>query len=288
MTKQGQRILIVGPGFVGDQLAATLSGKGNPVIAVGRSRAGELSCDVSNPASVRELSSHMKWSPDVVVHCASSGRGGGADAYRAVYFDGVTNLIETFPESWILFTSSSSVYEQRDGSIVTEKSPTARQSPLSRILREAEDIVLKQGGTVLRLSGIYGPGRAIHLQRILEGTAIIEKGKTSRWLNQIHRDDVVSGILHLLAREGDFARGGVFNLSDATPMTQRDCYEQLADFFKVPRPPEAPARPGGKRMTTNKRVSNSKLRGTDWKPRYPSLLDAVKTDPELVDSIRRK
>ena len=178
------------------------------------------------------------------------------------------------------------MYPQTDGSIVTEKSPAAPDSPLAKILRAAEDQTLSSGGTVLRLSGIYGPGRAIHLKRILNGTAILESEEPSRWLNQIHRDDIVSAIIHLLEKGPDFISGEIFNVTDDTPITQRDCYRELAAFFKLSCPPEGQSETSRKRAMTSKQVSNTKLRDSGWRPSYPALLDAVKNDPELVNSIK--
>ncbi len=285
MKKQGQHILIVGPGYVGAKLIAVLSETGTQITAIGRSASDGITiCDVSDSKKVSDLASSIK-PVDAIIHCASSGRGSGEDAYRAVYLNGIRNLIESFPGISIFFTSSTSVYPQTDGSIVTEKSPAEPDSLLAQILRTAEEHVLGHGGTVLRLSGIYGPGRAIHLQRILNGTAIIESDEPSRWLNQIHRDDIVLAIIHLLDRGRDFYAQKIFNLSDDTPITQRECYEQLAAFFDLPCPPEAPRQASGKRAMTSKRISNAKLRETGWTPKYPSILDAVRDDPALTDSI---
>src|SRR5205085_6200425 len=93
---------------------------------------------------------------DLVVHCASS-RGGDADQYRRIYRDGVVNLLQSFPGARIVFTSSTSVYGQRDGSWVDENSPAEPGTAKGEILREAEEIVLAHDGIVLRLGGIYGP-----------------------------------------------------------------------------------------------------------------------------------
>lgn len=285
MKKQGQHILIVGPGYVGAKLIEVLSETGAQITAIGRSASDGITiCDVSDSKKVSDLASYTK-PVDAIVHCASSGRGGGEEAYRAVYLDGVRNLSDSFPEAPIIFTSSTSVYPQTDGSIVTEESPAEPDSPLAQILRTAEEHVLDHGGTVLRLSGIYGLGRAIHLQRILNETAIIESGEPSRWLNQIHRDDIVSAIIHLLDKGRGFYTQQIFNLSDDTPITQRECYEQLAAFFDLPCPPEAPRQASGKRAMTSKRISNTKLRDSGWLPKYSSLLDAVRDDPALTDSI---
>lgn len=282
MKKQGQHILIVGHGYVGAELFSALSEKGDRVTSINRSDNGKsLVCDISHLREVSDLASRLE-PIDAIIHCASSGRGGGEDAYRSVYLDGVKNLTESFPETPVIFTSSTSVYPQTDGSIVTEESPADPDSPLARILRAAEDHVLENNGTVLRLSGIYGPGRSIHLKRILNGTAIIESETPSRWLNQIHRDDIVSAIVHILGKGSDFYSGEIFNLTDDTPITQRKCYEELAAFFELPTPPIKEANRTGKRAMTSKQVSNKKIRDTNWQPKYPSLIDAVRNDPELV------
>src|SRR4029450_8210646 len=102
-----------------------------------------------------------------VVHCASS----GADSYRRVYRDGVDNLSACFPGARLIFTSSTSVYPQRDRSLVTEESPAKSDSDDARTLRAAEEIVLENGGIVLRVAGIYGPGRSFLLRSALDGTA---------------------------------------------------------------------------------------------------------------------
>ncbi len=286
MKKQAQHILIVGHGYVGSALAMALSDNGDSVSSINRSESGNaLICDVSDSREVRDLASRVE-DVDIIVHCASSGRGGGEDAYRAVYLNGVRNLSESFPNTPILFTSSTSVYPQTDGSSVTEESPAEPESPLAKILRLAEDLVIVNGGTVLRLSGIYGPGRAIHLKRILNGTATIDSDDPGRWLNQIHRDDIVSAIVHLLGETPDFRVGEIFNLSDNTPITQRQCYEELATHFDLPAPPMMPSQRNGKRAMTSKRISNKKMRDSGWSPKHPSLIDAVRDDSVLVESIQ--
>jgi len=282
-------ILIAGCGYVGSQLARILGEHGQECIALSLSgRSSEplesrvMSCDLSDLDALTELTQEIP-RPSAVVHCASSNRG-GLDAYRAVYLRGVENLISAFPDSQLFFTSSTSVYGQTDGSVVTEESPAEPKSETSRILREVEDIVLTNAGTVLRLSGIYGPGRCIYLQRLLDNTATIESGSVSRYLNQIHRDDAAAAIAHLLQQPKDKVNGQIYNTTDDHSPTQRECYESLAKFFDKPLLPEAPPVEGSKRARTHRRISNEKLSATGWRPTYPTLLDALKNDAELVPS----
>lgn len=286
-------ILIIGHGYIGSTLAQMLSDEGFQIAAVNRT-AGEdasypiLEADISDLDSIQRLKEQLPFSrPDAIVHCASSGRG-GAVAYRAVFLDGTDHLQSVFPETPIIFTSSTSVYGQIDGSVVTEKSPTSPDRETSQILCEAEEKVCGKGGIALRLAGIYGPGRSVHLKKMLNGTATIESGEPSRYLNQIHRDDAAGAIEHLL-RESVAGHGGrIFNVSDDQPITQRECYEKMADFFDLPIPPEAPPNKNRKRAWTNKIVDNTALKATGWKLRFPGFIGALHADERLVPSIREQ
>ncbi|MDF1823312.1 MAG: NAD-dependent epimerase/dehydratase family protein [Verrucomicrobiales bacterium] len=285
-----KHVLIIGHGYLGSALAKQLHAGGATVTAINRSAdTGTeytlLEGDVSDTASLQAIKARLASEPDYLIHCASSGRG-GADAYRSVFIEGTKNLQTTFPGVPVIFTSSSSVYGQTDGSTVTETSPTEPDRETSRILVEAEDLVCSKGGIALRLAGIYGPGRSVYLKRILNGSAAIEAGEVSRYLNQIHRDDAVEAILHLINYPKEEAAGHIFNLSDDEPITQRQCYERLAEFFAVPTPPGVPPDKDRKRAWTHKIVCNDKLKTLGWSPQYPSFIGALTRDAQLVDSMR--
>ena len=161
----------------------------------------------------------------------------------------------------------------------TNNHPRSQARRPVRVLREAEQLVLANGGSVARLAGIYGPGRSYLLKKFLEGEAQID----GRWINQIHRDDAAAAIAILLQHP---EAPGLYNVSDNTPLWQQDCYEELSRRFDLPMPPEGAPDPNRKRGWTNKRVSNDKLRQLGWQPAFPSYFDALENDPELVPSIR--
>src|SRR5437867_13290008 len=173
------RILIAGCGYVGQAVADLVSAAGwtvdgwtNCAESAARLSANPYpvrGVDVSRRAQVAEHGGMF----DPVIHCASSRRG-DAETYRQVYLDGARNLLETFPGSKLLFTSSTSVYAQRDGTWVTEESETKPMRETSRILLEAERAVLTRGGIVARLAGIYGPGRSALVSKFMAGTAVID------------------------------------------------------------------------------------------------------------------
>jgi len=228
--------------------------------------------DISRPIPVP-----AGWeNPDLLIHCASSGRG-GADAYRSVYREGLRNLLEAFRPARVIFTGSTSVYAQADGSWVTEESPAQPERETGKVLLEAEALALAAGGIVARLSGLYGPGRSVILQRMVDGTAVLEE-LGDRWVNQIHRDDAASALLHLADAS---VAGGIYNVSDNSPTRQRDIYQWLALALDKPMPPDGPANPNRKRGITNKRVCNAKLVKTGWSPAFPTFKDAI---PSLLEA----
>jgi len=288
-----ERYIIAGCGFVGEEVARQLLEAGHEVLGLTHSESSaeklrqRLSfpvdtCDLSEADSVAALAKRVE-APDVIIHCASSGRG-GPESYEAVYLRGCQHLQPSFPEATLIFTSSTSVFPQVSGEWVTESSPAEPDRKTGQILRQAEEVVLGQGGIVARLSGIYGPGRSVILQRFLDGSARIEEGE-SRFLNQIHRDDAASALVWLGSHRAK-AQGQAYNVSDGHPMTQRECYEKLAAHFQRPVPEEAPRDLNRKRGWTNKRVSNEALRGLGWEPRFPSFLETLTHDPRFLPSIQ--
>ncbi|HEY3900783.1 MAG TPA: SDR family oxidoreductase [Chthoniobacter sp.] len=280
------KVFIAGCGFVGLATADLFAQKGWEVIGCTHSpeSAAQLSgesfpviaCDISDRSAV-EAQRHL--GPfDAVIHCASSGRG-GAEEYRRVYLAGARNLAEVFAPAPLLFTSSTSVYAQTDGGWVTEDSPATPDRETGLILRETEDVVLAHGGLVTRLAGIYGPGRSVLLRKFFEGTATIE-GEGAKWINQVHRDDIASALVHLVTTDAC----GIFNVNDDHPLPQIEAYRWLSERFGRPLPPSGPVDTNRKRGWTDKRVSNARLRALGWTPRFPSFFDAVASDPALLQN----
>ena len=279
------KLLLLGHGYLGQAISREFLAAGWDVTAISRHGDAssipnsefripnfqQLPCDITSPSDVAALAARIS-SPDLLLHCASSGRG-GADAYRSVYLEGCRHLLDAFPGIPLIFTSSTSVYAQIDGSEVTEESPAEPDRDTGKILRETEDLVLAHGGLVARLSGIYGPGRSVILKKFLSGEAVIEEDGR-RFLNQIHRDDAAPALLRLASQISNL-KSQIFNLSDSRPLTQLECYTGLARLFSKHLPPSGPRDLNRKRGWTHKRVSNAKLRATGWEPRYPCFLDAA-------------
>src|SRR6476620_71215 len=272
------RVLIAGCGYVGQATADLFHSAGWKVEGWVHSKESAARLSV-NPYPIRVIDlsqgghvAKRAGAFDIVIHCASS-RGGDAEAYRQIYLNGARHLLETFPKAKILFTSSTSVYAQRDGSWVTEESETKPFRETSRILLEVENLILEKGGIVARLAGICGPGRSALLTKILNGTATIAPSN-DRFVNQVHREDIASALFLLLNREA-VTSGQIYNVADDQPLLQSACYGWLAQRLNRPLPPIRKSERPRKRGDTNKRVSNAKLRRLGSTPQYPTFSNAM-------------
>jgi len=266
------RALIVGCGYVGLPLGAALVRQGHQVVGLRRTGAADaelraagiepLRADITEPATLATIAPAFDW----VVNCVAAS-GGSPEEYRRTYLEGTRNLLAwlgTRPPRRFVYTSSTGVYAQNDGSVVTEDAPVQAATPTAAALLAAEQLLLDAArergfpAVILRLSGIYGPGRGYWLRQFLAGEARLE-GDGRRVLNMIHRDDVVGAILAALECGQP---GRVYNVSDDEPVTQRDLFAWLARAFNRPMPPPAPVASSGERRRglTSKRVSNARLR----------------------------
>jgi len=279
-----RKILILGCGYLGSRLAAELRRAGDAVTGWVRSaESAEALVKEGIIPWVGDLAEAAAWAGlprdfDAVVHCASSGRG-GVEAYRAVYLEGVRQAARQLPGTRLLFVSSTSVYGQEDGSVVTEESTANPTTETGKVLREAEQVVLTEGGSgsaIFRVAGIYGPERGVLLRKFLAGEAVIE-GDGQRWINQVHRDDA-AGALRQTLEPGSPSSGGIYNLADDEPVTYLTYYRWLAEQTGKAMPPFGPVNRERKRGWTHKRVSNAKLRAAGWAPKFPTFREGLASE----------
>ncbi len=283
------KTLIIGAGYVGRPLAEQLRHQGNEVHVWVRSE--ESAAELRHPGFpqiyVGSVGDEVAWDAvkeryDVVIHCASSGRG-GPSAYSDVFLNGMRRVVERQPAARKLFVSSTSVYGQTSGEVVTEESPAEPFTDTGIILRTVEEMALKAGTIIVRSSGIYGFDRAVLWKKFKRGEAVIE-GDGSRWINQIEQVDLMMALMWLAERGQP---GEIYNATDDTPVMQRDYYAWCAEMLMRPLPPHGPVNTQRKRGLTNKRVSNAKLkRCTPWSPVYPSFREGLKWEAERAQSGR--
>lgn len=201
-------------------------------------------------------------------------------AYRAAYVDGLSHVLDALDRDGVtprrvLFVSSTAVYGDAGGGWVDESTTTAPGGFSGRIIREAEELLLSRlRGTgcapvVLRLGGIYGPGRTRLIDQVRNGTAIAPD--EPRYTNRIHRDDAAAAIVHLCTMESMPAP--VYVGVDNDPADLGDVLRFLASEVGYSEPPVGPV---GEARGGNKRCSNALLRSTGFEFAYPSFRDGYR------------
>jgi len=285
-------VLIAGCGYVGSALAARLIAEGRDDPARGEPRTvwGLRRRPQGLPAGVRPLAADLgdrgsldraldevrrEGAPLAAVVYAVSADGPSEAAYRAAYVEGLERLLEALRSAGlspgrILFTSSTSVYAQQDGSWVDEDSPTEPEHFSGRLVLEGEALLAAGPfpGAALRLGGIYGPGRTRLLESVLAGEARLP-AEGPRWTNRIHRDDAAGALAHLLALP---QLAPLYVGVDREPADRAEVLRWLARELGAPEPPAgAPGSATGRAARSNKRCSSVRLQASGYTFAYPSF-----------------
>lgn len=281
----GRRLAIFGAGYVGGALARKALAAGWRVAALTRNpetaaTLRALGCEVV----AGELSDSAWWDApefaggaDRVAVTVAAG-GGGAEGYRRSYVNGLKSVaawgarVRATPggvAGHLIYTSSTSVYPQDGGVRVTEADPTGGEAETTRALIEAERIAGEWPGTaatVLRLAGIYGPGR-VHLVEQVRGGEV--SGRADTRLNLIYRDDIVD------AMEAAWAAGksGVYNVADDGAATKGEVAAWLAARLGVAEPRFTGLPAGGRRAVTPDRLIDAGRARAElgWRPAHPTF-----------------
>jgi nucleoside-diphosphate-sugar epimerase len=291
------RVLIVGCGYVGLPLGADLVQRGHEVYGVRRSAEGAaemsaagikpLVADVTKPAELAQLPGPFDW----VVNCISSSKG-GVEEYREVYLKGTRHLmgwLSASPPKKFVYTSSTSVYGQTDGSSVKESSPTEPASETGRVLVETEKALLEAKqipGIILRVAGIYGPGRGHLFLQYLKNEARIA-GQGERIINMIHRDDL-TGIIMAALKSG--RPGEIYNAVDDEPVAQVHFFRWLSETLGKWMPPFATEEENAarKRGLTNKKVQNRKVKmELGYQFKHPNFRKGYTAEIQRLDAAGR-
>ncbi len=288
-TNDADAVFIAGCGYVGSALAEQLKKKGVKVGALTRNkeRAAELRELGLDEVVVADLDScawhdKLRLKYRAVVNCVSSA-GGGLAGYQKSYVEGQRSLLEwaqvAQPEV-ICYTSSTSVYPQSDGVWVDETASTEPSTETSALLLEAEQMLLNSKfyhgkAFVMRLAGIYGPGRHYLIDQIKGGEEVIP-GEGRHHLNLIHRDDAVSGIMAVLESYPNLA-SGIYNLCDGEPYIQLEIVRWVAASLSVNCPSFDPEMKTARMLrrkgrSPDRKISNKKLiETTSWRAKFPNF-----------------
>ena len=256
------RVLVLGGGYSGGHVARLLRALGT---------------------TVRCSRRHLDGSEADLIFDSATGQIPTADD-----LDGITHVLSTIPPTtegqdpvlthlgsqlrkrsliWVGYLSTTGVYGDRRGEWVSEEDPADPGQPRSERRHACEQAWLDSGLPVqiLRLPGIYGPGRSV--------LNSLQAGKARRILKadqvfcRIHVDDIAGACLHLMHRAADGPGPAIVNVSDDCPAAPQDLLLYGADLLKCELPEEEPFDVASRSMSAmarsfwseNRRVRNTLL-----------------------------
>lgn len=280
----GKRLVVFGAGYVGGRVVDQALQRGMKVTALTRNPATAAVLARQGAEVVVDDLARSSWHPrivpgaDFVLNAVSSG-GGGAAGYRHSYIDGMRSILAWAahePAGAVVYTSSTSVYPQSGGALVTENDSTEGSSETASLLIEAEALLREAPGvaksrTVLRLAGIYGPGRHHVLDQLRSGVEELG-GRGEHTLNLIHRDDIADAVWSAFATS-PAVPFDVLNVADGSPVPKAELVEWLCGRLGRAIPHFSGGTVGARRANVPDRViSNAKIKQVlGWRPRVPDF-----------------
>ncbi len=256
------KLLILGGGFSGQRIAALTKALGNNVLCT-RREASKPGADIIFDSRTQQLP--PKEALEGVTHLVSCipPSEDGTDPV-------ITNLIEhlkVMPLEWVGYLSTTGVYGDSKGDWVTEK-----DHPRPTLLRSKRRLACEEAWKatglplqILRLPGIYGPGRSV-LQSVLNGNSkMIDK--PGQVFSRIHLDDIACATLHLIHQAKIGQRPTVINVADDIPIANTEVIRYASKLLGRSLPPVEPFESAATKMSPmalsfwqeNRRISNKLL-----------------------------
>lgn len=243
-------VLVAGLGDLGEGVARHWLGAGHRVSAIRRRQQAPdgvdlYAQDLNGPTVL------LPPDPVELLYIILTPEERSEQGYTRAFLEAPLKLLDRLAEQQplppVIFVSSTAVYGEADK--VDEQTPPRPERFNGRILLAAEEEISTRAlATVVRFSGIYGPGR----ERLLRQAAEVADGAAPpalRWTNRIHRDDCVRLLVHLgegwLA--GDLQPSVVLG-TDREPVLNRDVLNWLGERTGRPLDLSTAGEPGGKRV----------------------------------------
>lgn len=273
-------LLVIGCGDLGGACATFFADRGWAVTGVRRQRftlpgVVPFAADITQPATLTPL---RALAPDYVLMALTPG--GFSDArYRAVYVEGLQNVLSALDCSQlrrVFWVSSTSVFDQDSGEVLDETSPAAPANFSGQRLLEAEHLLAQSTlpHTVVRLGGIYGPGRDRLLRQLRDGRRSPQS--PVRISNRIHRDDAVGILQFLIAAAADNHPLDTLYLGvDTEPTPIADVERWFAQYLRLDY--DAMTAQDSELRGANKICSSARLQALGYRFSYPSFRDGLPT-----------
>ena len=252
MSRSTATRLVVGCGYLGTRVARRWLAAGDRVFGITRSqaRAAELTaigitpvvCDVTSDPNSPPWQTLRELPPfDTVFWAVGFDRTSGT-THRDVHVAGLAHLLDALQGSpRVILSSSTGVWGDEGGGVVTEETPTNPSREAGHVLVEAESLLrshAKGPGVALRFAGLYGPDRLPRLDDLRAGRPIAADPES--WLNLIHIDDAAAVVGAVAAAA---TPQPLYVVSDGHPVLRRDWYGHLAAITSSPSPRWEPSLP---------------------------------------------
>ena len=260
------RVLIAGCGDVGNVLAIALLREGHIVYGLKRDTSTlpegilPVTADLLEPATLTDLPVNIDW----LVFMPTPARRDRA-AYEAIFIQGWKNLWAGMKQIPVrtLVVSSTAVFGEANGGIVNEETKPGPTGFNGKVLLKMEQLVKRctDNTVVVRISGIYGPGRE-RLIRLAASDGLEVQQFPPYFTNRIHRDDAAAVLKHLLEIDKPES---LYLATDDQPVPKYEVVQWLANI-------QGCASPKGitdENASCGKRVSNQKLRDSGFKLSFP-------------------
>lgn len=283
------KILIVGCGAIGYELANVLAESGHEVTGLKRNPPAThqekfqyIKADITIAADLDVLTYDFEH-----VFFIVSADSRNENSYREIYGTGINNLIDKFAQSSIsapwIFVSSTSVYGQAKGEWVDEDSPALGSKDTSRAIVAAEQLLmaLNPENVIVRFSGIYGPGRE-YLLRMARQAPTIQQNPPY-FTNRIHQTDCVGVLAFLLEqRMAGVSLQQCYLVSDDEPAPLWDVISWLAETMSCS--PPSPDNAVKDDTNMNKRCRNDRIKKLGYQFHYPNYKKGYR---ELINLVKQ-
>ncbi len=260
------RVLIAGCGDVGNVLAVSLLQEGHVVYGLKRDTSSlpcgvvPIEADLTLPETLANLPEEI----DQLLFMPTPARRDQA-AYEAIFIQGFQNVWEALKQVPLrtLLVSSTAVYGESSGGVVNEQTTPGPTGFNGKVLLEMESVASTYTDklVVVRISGIYGPGRE-RLIRMAVSNDLKVQQSPPLFTNRIHRDDAAAALKHLMEIEKP---DSLYVATDDLPAPRYEVVEWLAKAQGKPAPVGLVDEYAG----SGKRVDNRRLRNSGFVLSYP-------------------
>jgi nucleoside-diphosphate-sugar epimerase len=279
------KLIIIGCGDIGFRVARLALDRGVKVVAVSRGgksfpdevKAGLTlaTADLDDTETLQALDCRGA----ALIYSAPPPGGGITDTRVRNFLAAIRPGTEPVK---IVYVSASSVYGNSGAELIDEScAPNPANHTGKRRLEAEEQFTFWGKGhhvpvVILRVSGIYGPGR-VPLQRILDREPLLCEAEAG-YTNRIHADDLAQVCLAALEK-GE--AGDIFNVCDGESGKMTDYFNAITDLLHLPRLPQVPLAEARQAMsplmfgymTDSRRLSNRKmLAKLGIKLQYPTMM----------------